>query len=282
MRQLRFMVDSYLKKKALAKYPHKGEVQGQTEEESYTPLLYQQDRSGGDYFYRVPSNKRYLLKQFQTLVEEGKLIPEYTDDSKSVGPFNVSEVKHFKAHNKNAFAVAVSNDGEVIATGGRDQVIRLWNTRNLEQIGTLEHRGVKSLRFSFNDRFLISGAWDNQVKIWNVEDRELIQTHRVHSDDIHSISFSENGKHMATSGYGDSLKFWELNQWNVIDSYSRIHKKAVNDLVFDSSNAFITAGADGKIIRRKLNDGSVISSIQRDTEVNDLHYLQDKDWLVGA
>jgi WD40 repeat protein/tetratricopeptide (TPR) repeat protein len=277
-----FPVDSYLKKKALAKYPHKGEFQGQKEEGSYTPLLYQQDRSGGDYFYRVPSNKRYLLKHFQKLVEEGKLIPEYTDDSKSVGSFNVSEVKHFKAHNKNAFAVAVSNDGEVIATGGRDQVIRLWNISTLEQIGTLEHRGVKSLRFSFNDRYLISGSWDNQVKVWNLEEKKAEYVNRAHSDDILTISFSRNGKYMATGGYGDSVKLWDLSRWQIIRSYHKIHKGAVNDLLFVSPEAFVTAGADGKIIKRSLENGAVLHQANREAGVKDLFYMSDNNWLFSV
>ena len=278
-----FPVDEGMKQKALANYPHKEELpESQKKQETYSPLILDTERSGNNYFYRIPSQKRHLLNYFRKMVDKGELVPEYSEPMDYSGSLNMHSKKVFKAHEKNAFATAISNKANIIATGGHDRNIRLWNAGNLEQIGALKHRGVKSLRFSFNDRFLISGAWDNQVKIWNIEDRELIQTHRVHSDDIHAISFSENGKYMATSGHGDSLKFWELNQWNVIDSYSRIHKKAVNDLVFDSSNAFITAGADGKIIRRKLNDGSVISSIQRDTEVNDLHYLPDKDWLVGA
>jgi WD40 repeat protein/predicted Zn-dependent protease len=277
-----FPVDSYLKKKALAKYPHKGEFQGQKEEGSYTPLLYQQDRSGGDYFYRVPSNKRYLLKHFQKLVEEGKLIPEYTDDSKSGGSFNVSEVKHFKAHNKNAFAVAVSNDGEVIATGGRDQVIRLWNISTLEQIGTLEHRGVKSLRFSFNDHYLISGSWDNQVKVWNLEEKKAEYVNRAHSDDILTISFSRNGKYMATGGYGDSVKLWDLSRWQIIRSYHKIHKGAVNDLLFVSPEAFVTAGADGKIIKRSLENGAVLHQANREAGVKDLFYMSDNNWLFSV
>jgi len=279
-----FPIKEGLKQKALANYPHKDEAPDkQKEQETFTPFMnVDAGRSGGDYFYRVPSQKRHLLSYFQKLIEKGELVPEYSEPLNYSESFNMHEEKIFKAHEENAFAVAISNKGDILATGGRGREIKLWDAKNLKQIGSLNHRGVQSLRFSFNDRYLISGSWDNKVKVWNVEDREPIHIQRAHSDDILTISFSRDGKYMATGGHGDSLKLWKMNQWNVVQSYSRIHNKAVNDLVFDSSDAFITAGADGKIMRRKLKDGSVISSIQRNTEIKDLHYLPEKGWIIGA
>lgn len=278
-----FPIDERMKQKALTSYPHKEKIsESQEKQETYSPFIPDTERSGNNYFYQIPSQKRYLLNYFQKMVDNGELVPEYSESLEYSGPLNIQSKKVFDAHEKNAFAIAISNKTNIIATGGRDQEIRLWNAKNLEQIGSLKHQGVKSLRFSFDDRFLISGAWDNQVKIWNIEDREPIQILRVHSDDILAVSFSDNGELMATAGHGDSLKIWELNQWSVIESFPRIHNKEVNDLVFDTSNAFITAGGDGKILRRKLDNGSVLSSIQRNAGINDLQYLPDKNWIIGA
>ncbi|MFP4046266.1 MAG: caspase family protein [Bacteroidales bacterium] len=278
-----FPIDERMKQKALTSYPHKEKIsESQEKQETYSPFIPDTERSGNNYFYQIPSQKRYLLNYFQKMVDNGELVPEYSESLEYSGPINIQSKKVFDAHEKNAFAIAISNKTNIIATGGRDQEIRLWNAKNLEQIGSLKHQGVKSLRFSFDDRFLISGAWDNQVKIWNIEDREPIQILRVHSDDILAVSFSDNGELMATAGHGDSLKIWELNQWSVIESFPRIHNKEVNDLVFDTSNAFITAGGDGKILRRKLDNGSVLSSIQRNAGINDLQYLPDKNWIIGA
>ncbi|MFP4041205.1 MAG: caspase family protein, partial [Bacteroidales bacterium] len=209
-----FPIDERMKQKALTSYPHKEKIsESQEKQETYSPFIPDTERSGNNYFYQIPSQKRYLLNYFQKMVDNGELVPEYSESLEYSGPLNIQSKKVFDAHEKNAFAIAISNKTNIIATGGRDQEIRLWNAKNLEQIGSLKHQGVKSLRFSFDDRFLISGAWDNQVKIWNIEDREPIQILRVHSDDILTVSFSDNGELMATAGHGDSLKIWELNQW---------------------------------------------------------------------
>jgi WD40 repeat protein len=66
-------------------------------------------------------------------------------------------------------AVTFSPDGETLASGGKDNRVRLWNYRSGELLQTLEHFGpVKAVVFSPDGKTLVSGSEDQTVKIWRL------------------------------------------------------------------------------------------------------------------
>ena len=57
----------------------------------------------------------------------------------------------------------------MLATGGSDNKIRIWQLSNLSQIGTLEgHTGTVTGLDAQNGQ-LVSGSYDTQVRVWNDE-----------------------------------------------------------------------------------------------------------------
>jgi WD40 repeat protein/tRNA A-37 threonylcarbamoyl transferase component Bud32 len=68
------------------------------------------------------------------------------------------------------YAVAFSPDGELLATGGVDTVVRLWDARNGKLLRELEHGagGVQSLEFSPDGTVLAIGADTPFASLWDV------------------------------------------------------------------------------------------------------------------
>jgi WD40 repeat protein/biotin carboxyl carrier protein len=73
-------------------------------------------------------------------------------------------------HRGPVHSIAVSPDGEMVATGGDDRVIRLWKTETGALLHTLvNHSGpVTSVQFASAKR-LVSAAKDNRLIVWEVE-----------------------------------------------------------------------------------------------------------------
>lgn len=72
--------------------------------------------------------------------------------------------------NAEAFCMAVSHHGRIIATGGTDSMVKLWSkgTGQLLMDGVGHSGTVRSLQFSPDDRQLVSVGDDGNIFVWNV------------------------------------------------------------------------------------------------------------------
>ncbi len=79
------------------------------------------------------------------------------------------EIRRSKLHTGPIYAIAVTPDGQHVASAGSDRVIRLWDRRNGELVASFRgHTGtVRCLAFSVDGTQLISGSQDGSIRVWN-------------------------------------------------------------------------------------------------------------------
>ncbi|MFN0138362.1 MAG: protein kinase domain-containing protein [Phycisphaerae bacterium] len=121
-----------------------------------------------------------------------------------------AELYRIDAHAGRALAVAFSSDGTLLATGGNENLVKLWRASDGTPLGTLEGhaRPLYSLAFSPDGTRLVSGSNDTAIILWDVLHREPVMEMRGHSNYVHSVSFSPDGSQLA-SGSGDgSVRLW--------------------------------------------------------------------------
>jgi WD40 repeat protein/serine/threonine protein kinase len=139
-------------------------------------------------------------------------------------PF-LNEIRHNS--NPNA-SVAVSPDGQLVASPGRDQaagepMVKIWevdwDSNTYKERHILKgHAGyVWKVTFSPDGRYLASGSWDSTVKIWNVKSGEEVRTLRGHAGIIHGLAFSPDGRRLAAASgnprHGE-VRIWDAILWD--------------------------------------------------------------------
>ncbi|HEY2586044.1 MAG TPA: c-type cytochrome domain-containing protein [Tepidisphaeraceae bacterium] len=77
------------------------------------------------------------------------------------------------AHADSIFTLAASPDGALVASGGADKVVKLWEVPSFHEVGRLEgHSGhILSLEFKADGSALASAAADREIKIWDPKTR---------------------------------------------------------------------------------------------------------------
>src|SRR5271156_2206375 len=113
--------------------------------------------------------------------------------SAAIAPVKVLEVGHGKVPGKPTVitAVALAAGGKLLASGGDDHLVRIWNTQTGELTQTLSAHAdwVRSLSFNPDHSLLASAGDDHQLVLWKVGQSQPIQVLAENGAPIYSAVF---------------------------------------------------------------------------------------------
>lgn len=97
--------------------------------------------------------------------------------------------------------VAVSPDGERIASSGADPIICIWDAQSGEMIGELAgHTGhLWQLRWSPDGRYIASCSRDETARVWDVDALTERTCFSAHTQWVHSVAWSPDGELLASA-----------------------------------------------------------------------------------
>ena len=117
------------------------------------------------------------------------------------------------------FEVALSPDGELLATCDAASDVTLWQVATSQKLWTRkEHKGwVISLAFSPDGKTLASSGCDPTVRLWDVATGNCLQVLERSSDHLQRISFSPDGKLIASCSLDQTVRLWDVATGNCVN-----------------------------------------------------------------
>lgn len=108
------------------------------------------------------------------------------------------------------FSIAISPDGQVLASGSGDKTIKVWHLETGKLIFTLKGhlQQVLSLAISPNGQFIVSGSADETIKLWNLNNGQLLHTLTGHSRGVTAIAISPDGQIIVSASPDRAIRVW--------------------------------------------------------------------------
>src|SRR5262249_30790407 len=69
---------------------------------------------------------------------------------------------------------------------------------------------ITSVAFSPDERQVLSGSWDNTLKLWDAASGALLRTFAGHSGWVSSVAFSPDGRLVLSGSWDKTLKLWNV------------------------------------------------------------------------
>jgi WD40 repeat protein len=113
-----------------------------------------------------------------------------------------------KKHMTPVKAIAFSQDGKILATGGEDKTIMLWNLATNEPRNEIKlNFNIKVLQFT-SDQLLLA-ACGPEIRLIDMQGK-LIRTFGGFTTDIWSMQYNEQAGRIIAGSYAKSPKVWDF------------------------------------------------------------------------
>ncbi|HEY9708509.1 MAG TPA: DnaJ domain-containing protein, partial [Oculatellaceae cyanobacterium] len=137
-------------------------------------------------------------------------------------------LKVLKGHKASVNTIAMSPDGQTLASGSQDRTVSLWNLKTGKQIFTFFGQAgeVFAVAITPDSKTLIAGGFDNKITSWQLDTKALSSPFRYltspysHSGFVSCLAFSRDRKILASASGDRTIRLW--------GGYTREIKRTLN------------------------------------------------------
>ncbi|KAH8061915.1 hypothetical protein JL722_3872 [Aureococcus anophagefferens] len=155
-----------------------------------------------------------------------------------------------EGHGGEVTSVAVSGDGNWVATGSCDKTARVWDADSGACLATLTGHGsfVRGVAFSPDGTRVATASQDHTAKVWDAATGSLLRTLEGHELSVNAVAFSPDGHRLATASR---------------DKTALGHDSCVNGIAFAPDGSRVaTASNDKRCIVWDASTGEELESLE--------------------
>ncbi len=129
-------------------------------------------------------------------------------------------------HEFTVWSLAITPNGQMIVSGGQDATIRLWDFASGKEVHKfIGHEGpVYNMAIMQDGKHLVSVAdKDLAVKIWNIENHELVSSLAPNSAHVTAVAISPDQRFIITGGEDGFARIWDIDRGVLLRSLEHEH-----------------------------------------------------------
>ncbi|MFM7604950.1 MAG: WD40 repeat domain-containing protein, partial [Prosthecobacter sp.] len=165
-----------------------------------------------------------------------------------------------EAHADNILSLTLSKDAKQIATGGADNLAKVWDAATLKEIAKIEGHvsHITALAFNHDGKWLATGSADKELKVWDIATKEMLMLLGDKSAPVNAVMWSPDSTALTylTDG-GHVFNITELKSHDGV-RLAFTSGKSKKWVTLEGVPYAATLSADGKTTFAALDSGKVV------------------------
>ena len=240
-----------------------------TKDESF---LITGDKNGNITYFKNESNNNLSKNQNIKLhndtitdisfsINSSKFVTSSDDKTSKIVDFITGKNELiFKEHLSDVKSCEWNPYRNIIVSGGKDQLVEIWDPNSGEVIGTLHlHKNsINRLRFNQNGNWIISGSKDHTVKVSDIRMMKELQIFKGHDSEVNTLAWHPIHEEIfCSAGADQTIIYWKVGQEK---SYAikNVHDREIFDLCFNTAGTLLASGSNDSNLKFWIRDTSIL------------------------
>lgn len=189
-------------------------------------------------------------------------------------------------------SVAFSPNGELLATGGVNQDVCLWQVASGQQLLMCKGHAnwVLSVAFDPQGQWLASAGEDRTIRLWDVSTGVCLKVLQGHTDYVHSVAFSAvsaNGVAssvlLASGSLDKTIKLWDVEAGQCLRTLQG-HTSWVEQVAFSGNGQRLVSGGGDRTIKLwDVSTGECLTTLQgHEGQVSSVAFSPDDSRIASG
>ncbi|HKQ77279.1 MAG TPA: AAA-like domain-containing protein [Blastocatellia bacterium] len=191
------------------------------------------------------------------------------------------ELARFDVASDNALCAAFSPDQQLLATGGMDHQVRIWDTTGRLLHTLAGHQSyIYSADFAPDGQSLVTGGEDQTLRLWDVTTGRERGRLEGGTENYYRAVFAPDGRHLASACRDGSVKLWDVTTRAIIKTFVG-HTDRVRAIAFSRDGRLLaTGGKDNTVRLWDVTGGNELKSLGRSDAIQRAVFSADSRRLV--
>ncbi|KAL0335593.1 UNVERIFIED_CONTAM: hypothetical protein Sradi_4771200 [Sesamum radiatum] len=169
-------------------------------------------------------------------------------------------------HQDSVSSLSFSADGQLLASGSLDGIVKVWDISRGELKCTLDgpSGGIEWVRWHPKGHLLLAGSEDSSVWMWNADRAAFLQVFSGHGSSVTCGDFTPDGRTICSGSDDASLRIWNPKTAEIIHVVRGhpYHTEGLTCLTVNSDSSLALTGSnDGSVHVVNISTGKVVSSL---------------------
>jgi WD40 repeat protein len=126
---------------------------------------------------------------------------------------------------------------------------------------------VRCLSFTPDSQTLVSGSFDQSIKLWQVADQKLIHELKDHHKGVFALAVSADGRTLASGSWDETIKLWDIATGELLSNLEG-HRTSVRALAASPDNQLLISGSFDNTVRVwQLASGDLIKTMSHEEPI---------------